>query len=156
MWISNTATTMLMVTIATPLLARLADEHGEDAIRPVAIAFLLTIAYSANIGGMDTPVGTATNLVFMQTVSAHRPTMTPSFPEWMMIGLPTMAAGLIVLMLLMRRRLAGVDWRASDTAIPEHDRCALGPMRREEKIVAWTLAFTALAWMSARASPRNH
>ncbi len=72
MWISNTATTMLMVTIAVPLLARLAEEHGAEAMRPVAVTFLLTIAYAANIGGMGTPVGTAPNLVFSKpSVRTH-------------------------------------------------------------------------------------
>jgi len=150
MWISNTATTMLMVTIAIPLLARLAEEHGTDTIRPVAIAFLLTIAYSANIGGMGTPVGTAPNLVFLEAVSAHAPEQTPSFLQWMMVGIPMVIAGLAVLMLFMRRRLSGINWQASDADMLQRDRAALGPMRRAEKIVAWVLGLTALAWMSRK------
>jgi len=150
MWISNTATTMLMVTIAVPLLARLAEEHGAEAMRPVAITFLLTIAYAANIGGMGTPVGTAPNLVFLETISATAPDMAPSFLQWMMIGIPMVVAGLIVLMLFMRHRLAGVNWQASDVDILKRDRAALGSMRREEKIVGWVLAMTALAWMSRK------
>ncbi|MDX8391751.1 MAG: SLC13 family permease [Mariprofundaceae bacterium] len=150
MWISNTATTMLMVTIAVPLLARLAEEHGAEAIRPVAVAFLLTIAYAANIGGMGTPVGTAPNLVFLETMNAHAPDMTPSFLQWMMIGVPMVIVGLIVLMLFMRRRLSDVHWQPSDTDILKRDRSALGAMRREEKIVAWVLTLTALAWMSRK------
>jgi len=148
MWISNTATTMLMVTIAVPLLARLSEEHGAKAIQPVAIAFLLTIAYSANIGGMGTPVGTAPNLVFLETVSALAPNMAPSFLQWMMLGVPMVCVGLGVVFLLMRKRLAGVVWQSSDTNILRRDRAALGPMRREEKIVGWILGLTALAWMT--------
>lgn len=73
MWISNTATTMLMITIALPLLKRLAEEHGEEHIAPMAAAFLLVIAYSANIGGMGTPVGTARTWYSWRTcVSARR------------------------------------------------------------------------------------
>jgi len=49
---------------------------------------------------------------------------------------------------MMRKRLAGVAWQASDTSILRRDRTALGPMRREEKIVGWVLGLTALAWMS--------
>ncbi|MDQ6986804.1 MAG: SLC13 family permease [Mariprofundaceae bacterium] len=150
MWISNTATTMLMVTIAVPLLARLAEEHGAETIRPVAITFLLTIAYAANIGGMGTPVGTAPNLVFLETISATAPDMAPSFLQWMMIGIPMVVAGLIVLMLFMRHRLSGINWQASDVDILKRDRAALGIMRREEKIVGWVLLMTALAWMSRK------
>jgi len=148
MWISNTATTMLMVTIAVPLLARLSEERGAETMRPVTIAFLLTIAYSANIGGMGTPVGTAPNLVFLETISATSPNMAPSFLQWMMLGIPMVIAGLLVLFLFMRPRLTGITWEKSDTAVLQRDRSALGPMRREEKIVGWVLGLTALAWMS--------
>ncbi|MDQ6971178.1 MAG: SLC13 family permease [Mariprofundaceae bacterium] len=150
MWISNTATTMLMVTIAIPLLARLSEERGAETMQPITVAFLLTIAYSANIGGMGTPVGTAPNLVFLEAVNAHAPDMAPSFLQWMMLGIPMVIAGLIVLLLFMRKRLAGVSWEPSDTAVLRRDRDALGPMRREEKIVAWVLSLTALAWMSRK------
>jgi len=148
MWISNTATTMLMVTIAVPLLARLSEERGAEVMQPVAVAFLLIIAYSANIGGMGTPVGTAPNLVFLEAVSASAPGMAPSFLQWMMLGFPMVIAGLVVLFLFMRPRLSGVTWEKSDTAVLQRDRTALGPMRREEKIVGWVLGLTALAWMS--------
>jgi len=148
MWISNTATTMLMVTIAVPLLARLSEERGAEVMQPVTVAFLLTIAYSANIGGMGTPVGTAPNLVFLETISATSPDMVPSFLQWMMLGIPMVIAGLVVLFLFMRPRLAGVTWEKSDTSVLQRDRSALGPMRREEKIVGWVLGLTALAWMS--------
>jgi len=150
MWISNTAATMLMVTIAVPLLARLSEERGSEAMQPVAIAFLLTIAYSANIGGMGTPVGTPPNLVLLETINAHAPDMAISFLQWMMLGVPMVIAGLAVLFLFMRRRLAGVAWQASDSTLLKRDREALGPMRREEKIVAWVLSLTALAWMSRK------
>jgi len=73
MWISNTATTMLMVTIALPLLQRLMEEHGTEQIAPMAASFLLIIAYSANIGGMGTPVGTAPNLVFLENLRISAP-----------------------------------------------------------------------------------
>ena len=148
MWISNTATTMLMVTIAVPLLARLSEERGAEVMQPVTVAFLLTIAYSANIGGMGTPVGTAPNLVFLETISATSPNMAPSFLQWMMLGIPMVIAGLVVLFFFMRPRLVGVTWEKSDTAVLQLDRSALGPMRREEKIVGWVLGLTALAWMS--------
>jgi sodium-dependent dicarboxylate transporter 2/3/5 len=148
MWISNTATTMLMVTIAVPLLARLSEERGAEVMQPVTVAFLLTIAYSANIGGMGTPVGTAPNLVFLETINATSPNMAPSFLQWMMLGIPMVIAGLLVLFFFMRPRLSRVSWEKSDTAILQQDRSALGPMRREEKIVGWVLGLTALAWMS--------
>ncbi len=68
----------------------------------------------------------------------------------MMIGIPMVIVGLSVLMFFVRRRLAGINWQASDVSILQRDRDALGSMRREEKIVGWVLAMTALAWMSRK------
>lgn len=150
MWISNTATAMLMVTIAVPLLNRLAEEHGTETMQPVAVAFLLTIAYSANIGGMATPVGTPPNLVFMESVRATAPGMVPSFLQWMLLGVPVMLAGLVVLFLFLRPKLAGLSLKLSDSSLLRREREALGAMRREEKIVGWVLGLTALAWMTRK------
>jgi len=150
MWISNTATAMLMVTIAVPLLARLREEHGDTVMQPVSVAFLLAIAYAANIGGMGTPVGSPPNLVFLETVNAMAPTMMPSFLQWMMLGIPVMIVGLGLLYLFLRPLLAGVNWQASDVSVLQRDREKLGPVRREEKIVGWVLGLTALAWMTRK------
>ena len=106
MWISNTATTMLMVTIALPLLHRLMEEHGGENIAPMAASFLLIIAYSANIGGMGTPVGTAPNLVFLENMRISAPDAVPSFLEWMMVGIPMVIVGLVVLFAVLGPKLA--------------------------------------------------
>ncbi|MFC1546027.1 SLC13 family permease [Pseudomonadota bacterium] len=148
MWISNTATTMLMVTIALPLLHRLMEEHGREQVAPMAASFLLIIAYSANIGGMGTPVGTAPNLVFLENIRAAAPELAPSFLEWMMIGLPMVAVGLIVLFLVLGPKLAQLPWKASNADQLQDALLSLGPMRREERYVATVLTMTALLWMS--------
>lgn len=148
MWISNTATTMLMVTIALPLLQRLMEEHGSEQIAPIASSFLLIIAYSANIGGMGTPVGTAPNLVFLENMRIAAPAATPSFLEWMMIGIPMVLLGLIVLFLFLGPRLAKLPWQQSDGSAIKQSLKELGRMRFEEKAVAWVLTITALLWMS--------
>ncbi|RMH62517.1 MAG: SLC13/DASS family transporter [Zetaproteobacteria bacterium] len=150
MWISNTATTMLMVTIALPMLKRLIEEHGERMIMPMATSFMLIIAYSANIGGMGTPVGTAPNLVFLENMRLHAPEHTPSFLQWMLVGLPTVAAGLLVLFLWQAPTLIRIPWRASDAASLDQARRALGAMSRAEKHVAWILALTAQLWMTRK------
>jgi len=150
MWISNTATTMLMVTIALPLLQRLIEEHGEEQVGALATSFLLIIAYSANIGGMGTPVGTAPNLVFLENVRAVSPEMTPSFLEWMMIGVPMVIAGLAVLFLVLGPGIARLPWKASNAGQLNSALQALGPMRREEKHVAFVLSLTALLWMTRK------
>jgi len=150
MWISNTATTMLMVTIALPLLQRLMEEHKAEDIAPMAASFLLIIAYSANIGGMGTPVGTAPNLVFLENMRLYSPESVPSFLEWMMVGVPMVIAGLLVLFAVLGPKLARLPWKQSDGAALQQSLAELGPMRFEEKAVGWVLAITALLWMSRK------
>jgi len=150
MWISNTATTMLMITIALPLLHRLIEEHGSEQIAPMAASFLLVIAYSANIGGMGTPVGTAPNLVFLENMRISAPASTPSFLEWMMVGIPMVIIGLCVLFAVLGPGLARLPWQGSDGTALERSLAELGGMRFEEKAVAWVLGLTALLWMSRK------
>ncbi|ATX81627.1 solute carrier family 13 (sodium-dependent dicarboxylate transporter), member 2/3/5 [Mariprofundus ferrinatatus] len=148
MWISNTATAMLMVTIALPLLKRLMEEHDAEEVGPMAATFLLIIAYSANIGGMGTPVGSPPNLVFLENMRISLPNAVPSFLEWMMVGIPMMIAGLVVLFIVLGPQLAKLPWKGSDGSQLKKALTALGPSRREEKLVAWVLTTTALLWMT--------
>ena len=150
MWISNTATTMLMVTIALPLLQRLMEEHGKETIAPMAASFLLIIAYSANIGGMGTPVGTAPNLVFLENLRISAPESVPSFLEWMMIGIPMVIVGLGVLFAVLGPGLARLPWKQSDGSALAQSLHELGRMRFEEKAVGWILGITAILWMSRK------
>ncbi|MDQ6970803.1 MAG: SLC13 family permease [Mariprofundus sp.] len=150
MWISNTATTMLMVTIALPLLQRLMEEHQSEDIAPMAASFLLIIAYSANIGGMGTPVGTAPNLVFLENMRIYAPESVPSFLEWMMVGVPLMIVGLAVLFAVLGPGLARLPWKQSNASAIQQSLLELGPIRFEEKAVGWTLGITALLWMSRK------
>jgi len=150
MWISNTATTMLMVTIALPLIEQLGRAHGRETAAAMAAPLLLVIAYAANIGGMGTPVGTAPNLVFLETMRAHAPAAVLSFPQWMGIGLPMVATGLLILLLVLGRRIARLPWQAADAAAIDEARTGLGPTRREERAVGWVLGLTALAWITRK------
>ena len=82
MWISNTATTLMMLPVALAVIGGASD-------RRVAIPLLLGIAYAANIGGIGTPIGTPPNVIFMGVFDGlgHR-SSDFGFLEWMMIGVP--------------------------------------------------------------------
>ncbi len=148
MWISNTATTMLMVTIAIAVLSRLDELFSPDQMKIMATTLLLTIAYSANIGGMGTPVGTVPNLVFLENIRTAAPELVPSFIQWMMIGVPMVIVGLTIVLLLLGQRVRSLHWQASSVDHLHEELHGLGPLKRDEKFVGWVLGLTALAWMT--------
>ena len=81
MWISNTATAVMMLPIALAVIDESQDKN-------LAAPLLLAIAYGCSIGGLGTPIGTPPNLVFMQQYRIFTGN-TVSFTEWMSWGLPT-------------------------------------------------------------------
>lgn len=148
MWVSNTATTMLMVTIAIAVLSRLDKLFDQKVMLLFASTLLLAIAYSANIGGMGTPVGTVPNLVFLENMRLVDPALVPSFMQWMMVGVPVVIVGVAVVVTLLGLRIKGMPWskQAMDGVATELH--GLGRMGRDEKFVAWVLGLTAFAWMT--------
>ncbi len=148
MWISNTATTMLMVTIAVTVIACLDKIFDAKQMAIMGSTLLLTIAYAANIGGMGTPVGTVPNLVFLENIRNTDPALAPSFMQWMMIGIPLVIAGLALVLFLLGRKVRNLHWQPGSIDHLQDDLAALGVMRREEKFVAWVLGLTAVAWMT--------
>ena len=133
MWISNTATTLMLLPVAA---ATLSDRSS----RVVGTALFLGIAYGASVGGIGTPVGTPPNLIFM-TVYGETTGQTPTFLEWMGWGLPLTLLGLPVIGLWLTRRL---------TAHEPLDVPAPGPWQAHERRVLMVFAVTALAWVTRR------
>lgn len=91
MWLSNTATTLIMVTVAEAALQRARQVPSNRAVdlERYRLALLLGVAYSANLGGMATPVGTAPNLLFLSMRKELEPSEPAiSFVEWMVLTLP--------------------------------------------------------------------
>ncbi len=133
MWISNTATTLMLLPVAIAVLDR--------ADRQLAIPLLLGIAYAASIGGLGTPIGTPPNLIFMQ-VYADQFGQTPSFPEWMSWGLPV-----VVIMV----PAVGL-WLTRGVRLTQ--RIELPPVGRwttAEKRVMSLFALTAVMWITRQA-----
>ncbi len=131
MWISNTATTLMMLPVALAIIDQAEDER-------LAIPLLLGIAYAANVGGIGTPVGTPPNVVFMAVYSEHTGREV-GFLEWMQIGVPIVICMLPVVWLLLTRKLVGGGNLVLPTA---------GTWRTEEVRVLVVFALTALAWVT--------
>ena len=133
MWISNTATTLMLLPVALAVL--------EQTEEKMAIPLLLGIAYAASIGGLGTPIGTPPNLIFMQ-VHLDQFGHTPSFPEWMSWGLPVVVLFVPLAGLWLPR---GVKL-ATPVVLPQ-----TGAWRSFEKRVLIMFSLTALFWITRQA-----
>jgi len=131
MWISNTATTLMLLPVAMAVLEKTEGDR-------LAIPLLLGVAYAASVGGIATPIGTPPNLIFMQVFS-ETTGVEISFVQWMGLGLPVVLVLVPLIGLWLTRSMHG----SSDVNIPE-----VGAWRAEEKRVMAVFALTALAWIT--------
>ncbi len=133
MWISNTATTLMLLPVVLAVLERAEQQQ-------LAVPLLLGIAYAASIGGIGTPIGTPPNLVFMQ-VYADETGNVVSFSQWMSWGLPVVMLMVPIAALWLTRHLP----KTGNINLPR-----LGPWELAQKRVMWVFALTALAWITRR------
>lgn len=152
MWISNTATVMVMMPIGLAVLSSAADRGvGKKEIASLGVAVMLGIAYSADIGGMTTLVGTPPNLSYKEQLIRLFPNAPePSFIEWMMLALPATMTFLIVGWLVLTRivfRLPSTSLLGDSDAITDLRR-KLGPIGRDEIVAATVFASAAILWMT--------
>ncbi len=149
MWMSNTASTVVMLPIALAILSHV-DARGYDTSRGFGTALILGMAYSASIGGVSTPVGTPPNAVFLGAFENLFPD-GPSigFLYWMLFGLPTAAVMLVCAWLYLVFgvfRVPTSGWQEDRGFLTEQLR-ALGPMSRPERRVLILFSLTAVLWM---------
>jgi sodium-dependent dicarboxylate transporter 2/3/5 len=148
MWISNTATTLMMVTIAIALIKQLDEYVGRDA-DAFFKALLLSIAFSSSIGGIATLIGTPTNPIFVAIV-ADLYGNEISFVDWMLFALPfsvVMLAGTWFILTKVVFRTHKMELPLGQAMIREELR-EMGQMTREEKMIAWVFAAVAVAWIT--------
>lgn len=150
MWISNTATAMMMVPIAGAVLTRWDSLFPSERVRPLGIGLMLGIAYSASIGGMATLVGTPPNLVFAQLFHIqfeHAPFVT--FAEWMGFGLPVSVIFLFIVWgVLAFMYTRGPKTAGSTKDIFQKELKGLGKTSYEERMVLVVFGVLALLWVT--------
>jgi sodium-dependent dicarboxylate transporter 2/3/5 len=152
MWISNTATVMVLMPIGLAVLGAAGDRGVEEVeLRRLGCVVMLGIAYAADIGGMATLVGTPPNLSYKEQIVTIFPgAPAPTFPEWLKLGIPISAVFLAVGWLLLTKvsfRLGTSSLLGGRQAILDLRR-ELGPLRRDETITASIFALTAILWMT--------
>jgi sodium-dependent dicarboxylate transporter 2/3/5 len=148
MFISNTATVIIMLPIAMAILQQVEERSTGEEQRAFSVAVLLGIAYAASVGGMATLVGTPPNLAFQRIFSLSFPEAPPiGFGMWLLLGLPLSLLLLGSIWLALTRLFCRLP---SDIGIGKKDLRAqaagLGPMGFEEKVILAVFVTTALLW----------
>ena len=131
MWISNTATTLMMLPMAMAVI----QNSRSEALK---VPLLLGIAFAANVGGIGTPIGTPPNLVMM---GAYKDLGHPelSFTEWMKFGVPVTLTMVLFIWLWLSRGITGKE----RIALPDP-----GTWRTPEVRTLLVFILTALAWIT--------
>jgi sodium-dependent dicarboxylate transporter 2/3/5 len=145
MWVSNTATAIMMLPIGLSVVAMM-DNSNPEGVRKYATALLLAIAYSASIGGIATLIGTPPNALLAAYLSENQG-ISVGFAQWMVLGVPVTLVMLVLTWWWLTRRDFGIG-QASDSGQMIRDELAkLGVMSRGECLVAVVFVITATAWI---------
>jgi len=150
MWVSNTATALMMLPIALSVL-NLVDQRVEagHGIRHFNLCLLLGIAYGCNIGGMGTLIGTPPNALlagFMQDNYG----IEISFAEWLLFGIPLVVISLPILYWTLTRWIYPISFTElpGGRALFSEKLNELGAIDSSEKKVAVVFVITALFWIT--------
>ena len=135
MWISNTATTLMLLPVALAVISGMED-------RRIAVPLLLGLAYAANIGGIGTPIGTPPNVIFMGAIDSLPDRTEPfGFVRWMTIGVPVVLIMVPLAWIWLTRRVPS-DARFQ---LPESERWT-----RPQITVVAVFVLAALLWITQR------
>lgn len=148
LWVSNTSTTLMMLPVASSIVALMAATERGEAMRNFATATLLGVAYAATIGGLGTLIASPTNAI-VQGFLAREFEYDLSFVRWMSFGIPTVIVLLPLAWLILTRFALPFDLPAD--ALPRdamrNALRGLGPMTSAERRVALIALCTAMLWI---------
>ena len=152
MWITNTATTILLLPIALSIINVIANDATQvdaAAKRDFSAALLLGIAYAATLGGLATMIGTVPNALLVAFLAENHD-LQISFVQWMAFGLPITLILTPLFWWALTRWLFPVRIRVSaeTSRALERMHAELGPIDAPQKRVISIFALTALAWMT--------
>jgi sodium-dependent dicarboxylate transporter 2/3/5 len=147
LWVSNTATAVMMLPIATSVL-KLVESVTKRKDRGFRVAMVLGIAYGASIGSFGTPIASPPNAIALGYLAEQG--INISFFDWMKVGIPLWAVFLVIGWLLLTFVSSPPSAKA---AIPGHkeimraELAKLGPFQGPERRVAVIFVLCALAWI---------
>jgi len=131
MWISNTATTLIMLPMALAILSHVDNKN-------LKVALILGIAYASSVGGLGTLIGTPPNVIFAG-IYEEQTGKEFGFLAWMKIGVPVVLIALPIMAWWLTRNVK----LEHALVLPK-----LGNWRIEEKRTLWVFGLTALAWVT--------
>lgn len=149
MWLSNTATTMMMYPIAASVISVVFEmNEPEKSKKNFALTMMLAIAYASNFGGIATIIGTPPNVAYVTYIS-KKYQYDISFFDWIIVAMPVAILLLIVLFFVLtiifpnhlKKNHVFEDMITNDLK-------ALGPMSKPEKRVLLIFTLTALLWIT--------
>lgn len=149
MWMSNTATAMMMLPIAFSVTTALEEVYGKGRIGQYAAGLLLCIAHACSIGGIATLVGTPPNLSFLrifEIIYPEAPEIT--FGQWITFAFPiTVIIFIVSLLLLYFTYRPKGKIQALDRSFFKNKYNALGTVTTEQKRVFFLFVTLALLWV---------
>jgi sodium-dependent dicarboxylate transporter 2/3/5 len=153
MWVSNTATTAMMLPIGLGILQALQPTRGDASstslrVWPYATGMMLMIAFAASIGGIGTPVGSPPNLIAIGLIRSLAGAEI-SFFRWMALAIPmVLAMGSVLFVLLRLLHPAGTVARDTEelTKYIEQQRAALGPWTAGQRNTLVAFALAVVLW----------
>lgn len=151
MWLSNTATALMMTPIALSLGALIprddTDAESSSGAERFQLCLLLSIAYSCSIGGQGTIVGTPTNALLIGFLSDRG--IEIGFGRWMLVAVPIVVVFFAIVWLIVYRFFLGPAGRAVgiDHSVIDEQYRGLGAMTRGERTVLAVFLGTAALWL---------
>ena len=151
MWVSNTATALMMLPIAISVLQIVNRNRNSETVTVTnfEIVLVLAIAYACNIGGIGTLIGTPPNAL-MAAFMLENYNIEIGFAEWMLVGIPLVAIMLPLMYLLLSRIIYPVKLKElpGGKSVIQSQLEALGKMTAPEARVAIIFGGTALLWIT--------
>ena len=153
MWISNSATCMMMMPIGLGIIIKTEELRGKNPLPNVVnfgACMMLGIAYAANIGGVGTLIGTFPNLVFAGIFENQFPGGPDiTFVEWLKIGLPFTIVFVPLMWIYMIKFALPTKGQVLENAdeIIRREAEKLGKMQRGEAMILVVFVITALLWI---------
>jgi sodium-dependent dicarboxylate transporter 2/3/5 len=149
MWISNTATTIMMYAVGISVIGFIAQKTPDKSmVRNFGVALMLGIAYSASIGGVGTLIGTPPNALLASFLQSTYDIQVDFF-TWMTFGVPVVLVMLPVAWIMLTKFIFPArDLKIGDAnSVIKSELAALGVMSKGEKTVAIVFACAALGWI---------